>query len=232
MQEYLLAHGSYPAIILILTLSGAGLPLPEEVPIVAAGVLSSPAVGRLDPMLAFLACLVGALMGDSLMYGIGRFLGKSYLRQHPWFARLLHEEREKKMEELMREHGLKVFLLARFLVGIRSPIYLAAGATRVKFRAFLLADALCATLVVGTFFWLSHFFGAWLGPVFVESQLALTATVLLIVVFAAIYHFVWKKYRQRLHLDEPSESRDADIEGEVGEGNATPDHATATRSLR
>ena len=203
MQEFILAHGSYLAIIAVLALTGAGLPLPEEVPTVAAGVLSSAAVGKLDPALAFLACLVGALLGDCLMYGIGRLLGTTYLRRHPLFARVMHEEREKQMEELIQSHGLKVFLVARFLVGVRSPIYLAAGVMRVEFRRFLAIDAICASLVVGTFFWLSHFFGAWIGPLFRQSQLAATVIVLGVAVVGSIYYFVWKVYSRQWHIVEP-----------------------------
>ena len=179
----------------------------------AAGVLSSAAVGKLDPTLAFLACLVGALLGDCLMYGIGRLLGTTYLRRHPLFARIMHEEREKQMEDLIRNHGMKVFLLARFLVGIRSPIYLAAGVMRVDFRRFLMIDLVCATLVVGTFFWLSHFFGAWVGPLFRESQLAATVVILIVAVLCGAYFFVWKSYSKHLQLhDPPAES---DSEGDV-----------------
>lgn len=212
MQEFILTHGSYLAIIAILTLAGAGLPLPEEIPIVAAGVLSSAAVGKLNPALAFLACLVGALLGDCVMYGIGSFLGTNYMRSHPLFARVMHEEREKQMEDLIRNHGLKVFLLARFLVGVRSPIYLAAGVMRVEFRKFLLADAICATVVVGSFFWLSHYFGAWVGPLFRESQLAATGVFLLVVVLGGVYYFAWKSYSRQLRLGEAATGRDSDDE--------------------
>ncbi|MGE0760820.1 MAG: DedA family protein [Pirellulaceae bacterium] len=202
MENFILSHGSYAAIILILALTGIGLPLPEEVPIVAAGVLSSSAAGRLNPWLAFLSCLLGACIGDSLMYGIGRYLGHAYLRKHPWFARLLHEEREQRMEQLINQHGLKILLLARFLVGVRSPTYLAAGVMRTPYRKFLLADAFCSLVVVGISFWLSHFFGGWIGPRFRESQILITAIVVLIVVFAAVYFVVWKMYRRQLSLDE------------------------------
>lgn len=212
MQDFILTHGSYLAIIAILTLTGAGLPVPEEVPTVAAGVLSSAAVGKLDPMLAFLACLVGALLGDCLMYGIGRVLGTTFLRSHPLFARIMHEEREQQMEDLLRNHGLKVFLIARFLVGVRSPIYLAAGVMRVEFRKFLAIDAICATVVVGTFFWLSHFFGSWVGPLLHESQLAATIVVLVILVLVAVYYFAWKKYSSYWRLDEPSTGTNSETE--------------------
>ncbi len=206
MEEYILTHGSYLGIVLLLTLAGAGLPIPEEIPVVAAGVLSSPSVARLDPLLAFAACLAGAIIGDSVMYGIGRFLGKAYLRDHPWFGRLLHAERERQMESLVRQNGLKMFLLARFLVGVRSPIYLAAGVLRIPYRRFLLVDATCATLVVGTFFWSSHFFGAWIGPLFRESQMVVTLVILVLLVGVGM-HFLWKKY---LSLDPQAHGQTLD----------------------
>ena len=207
MQDFILTHGSYLAIIAVVTLTGMGLPLPEEVPVIAAGVLSSAAVGRLNPWLAYLSCLCGALLGDCVLYWIGRLLGKTYMRRHPLFARIMHEEREKQMETLIGNHGLKVLLLARFLVGIRAPIYLAAGVMRLSFRRFVAVDVLCASIVVGTFFWLSHFFGGRVGLLVRDGELAVTAVVLFIALFATIYYFAWKRYSKRLHLnDTPSES--------------------------
>ena len=65
-------RGSYLGIVFFLTLTGIGLPIPEEVPIVAAGIASR--TGALHWYYALPACLVGALLGDSLMYSIGYFL--------------------------------------------------------------------------------------------------------------------------------------------------------------
>ena len=55
MLDFLGNPGSYLGIILFLMLTGCGLPIPEEVPIVLAGVLS--AEGKLMPEWAFAACL-------------------------------------------------------------------------------------------------------------------------------------------------------------------------------
>src|SRR5262245_16433896 len=126
-----LDHVSYLGIILILVLTGSGLPIPEEVPIIAAGVASS--LGKLDPRWAFAACLIGAILGDSVLYGIGYTFGRSLITRHPRFAHLLHAEREAKIEQMIRRHGLKVFFLSRFMVGIRAPVYLAAGTLRMPF---------------------------------------------------------------------------------------------------
>lgn len=210
MEDYILSHGSYLAIILIITLTGAGLPIPEEVPVVTAGVLSSSEVAKLNPWLAFGSCLLGALLGDSVMYGIGRFFGHAFLARHPWFARLLNEQHEKQMEELIERQGLKVFLLARFLVGVRAPVYLAAGAMRVRFAKFLLVDLVCATSVVGVFFWLSYSFGASMGPILRESQWALTGAVALIVLLGGSYLLVVRRYRKKLNLAPPKSTEETD----------------------
>jgi membrane protein DedA with SNARE-associated domain len=167
MTNFLLAPSSYLAITLLLILSGSGLPLPEEVPIIAAGILS--ANGALDPLTAFACCLFGALVGDLVMYWIGYHFGRGVLRDHHWWARFVTPEREEQVEVQFRRHGLKVFFVARFLVGLRSPVYLTAGILRVSFRRFMVIDLICATAVVGTFFWLTYFFGThiaqWVGRV-------------------------------------------------------------------
>src|SRR5690349_12116149 len=119
MADLFIEHGSYFGIALFLILTGCGLPIPEEVPILAAGVLSSN--GKLEPWLAFASCLGGALIGDCVMYSIGHYFGHNLLKDHKWFAKLLSAEREEKFEFLIRRHGLKVLFVARFMVGVRSP---------------------------------------------------------------------------------------------------------------
>ncbi|MEA1952471.1 MAG: DedA family protein, partial [Planctomycetota bacterium] len=157
MTEFFLTHGSYLGIIAILILTGTGMPISEEVPVIAAGLLS--ANGQLDPWLAFFACLVGALGGDCVMYWIGRHFGRNVVREHPWWAHFVKPEREAQLERTLQDHDWKVFFFARFLVGIRSPVYLAAGVLRVPFRRFIMIDLVCATAVIGTFFGLSFYFG-------------------------------------------------------------------------
>jgi membrane protein DedA with SNARE-associated domain len=60
---------SYLGIVVFLVLTGCGMPVPEEVAIVLAGVLS--AQGHLSAGPALVACLVGALLGDAIIYAIG-----------------------------------------------------------------------------------------------------------------------------------------------------------------
>jgi membrane protein DedA with SNARE-associated domain len=191
MFEWLIGNSSYLGIILFLGLTGCGLPLPEELVIVAAGVAAS--AGTLQPWVAFAACLAGALLGDCVMYGIGYHFGHNLAKKHPRFAHMLHAEREAKTEALMCRHGLKVFLISRFMVGLRSPIYLTAGILRISFRRFLLIDMLCATIVVGTFYWLSFYFGEHIRHWILRLDIAVTLIVVLAIAGGALYF--WRRRR-------------------------------------
>ena len=194
MLEFLhLEHASYLGIIVVLVLTGSGLPVPEEVPIIIAGVAAFH--GQLNPWLALASCFVGAILGDCVMYAIGYHFGHNVLRDHPWFARFLKPEREAHIEEMLNQHGWKVFFLARFLVGLRSPVYLTAGILRISFRRFLLVDLFCAGIVICTFFGLSYLFAERITDWFqrirnaeIGISVAIVASVLAVVLYFYVRH--------------------------------------------
>src|SRR5262245_7492202 len=127
---------SYPGIVLVLILTGVGLPVPEEAVIIATGIAA--AQGGLDPWLGLVSCLLGAFLGDMTTYAIGRHFGHRLIRERLWFARFLTPTRERRIEQMIHQHGIKVFVLARFMIGIRSAIYLTAGILKVPFRRFII----------------------------------------------------------------------------------------------
>jgi len=200
MTGFLLDHGSYLAIVVVLILTGAGLPIPEEVPIIAAGILS--AHGQLDPWLAAASCILGALVGDGVMYWIGRHFGRSFIREHPWWAHFVKPEREVQLEQQINQHGLKVLFVARFLVGVRAPVYLAAGVLRVPFRRFLLIDLFCASTVVSVFFALSYYCSTTIIQRVRQAEVLLTVVVVLAVGVMLLY--LWRRHRQSLDLGRTS----------------------------
>jgi membrane protein DedA with SNARE-associated domain len=192
-----LEHASYLGIIVVLILTGSGLPVPEEVPIIAAGVAAY--YGTLNPWLALASCFIGALIGDCVMYAIGYHFGHRLLRDHPWLARFLKPEREAHIEEMIAQHGWKVFFLSRFLVGLRSPVYLTAGILRVSFRRFVFVDLFCAAIVICTFFWLSYFFAERIAGWFKRIQHAEVAiTVAVVAAVLGIVLFFYVRHRRRV----------------------------------
>ena len=210
-MEFLLENGGYLGIITFLVLTGCGLPIPEEVPIVLAGIFS--AQGRLEPEWAFAACLFGALLGDSLMYAIGYHFGHDLVAAHPKFGKFVGAQREEYFEQAIQRHGFKVMLLARFLVGVRGPVYLAAGVVRMPFRRFIFWDLICATLVVVTFFGLSYTYGEQITTMLRDAEMKLTLIVLAVIGFVFLW---WMRRRRQMLLDEAIQKQSANASAENG----------------
>jgi membrane protein DedA with SNARE-associated domain len=200
--RHLLHFGSYLLIVVVLVLTGMGLPVPEEVPIVAAGIAASH--GQLDPWLALACCIIGALGGDCLLYAIGHKFGRSVLVRRPWWGRFFKPERQANIETMIQRHGLKVFFLARFLVGLRAPIYLSAGILKVPFRRFLAIDLFCSSMVIATFFFLSFRYGKTIVAWIQDMEILLTVGVVLAI--AAIAFYFWRRHRRKaaLSCDPPA----------------------------
>lgn len=230
MFDWLLQSGSYLGIFVFMVLTGCGLPLPEEVAIVFAGVRS--AQGEMITGGAFAACLLGALVGDAAMYGIGRKFGHSLVRRHPKLAKLVHADREEHFEQAILRHGFKVLLLARFMIGVRGPVYLAAGVVRMPFRQFVLWDLVCATVVVGTFFALSYVLGVYFDRDAVtglvhETEMTITVILLLAVAGGAAYYFL-RRHRQRLLDQMLQESEESATSTESQSLTKTPRRANGS----
>jgi membrane protein DedA with SNARE-associated domain len=206
--------GSYLTIFLFVVLTGCGLPLPEEIAIVSAGVLS--AVGQLHPLPAFGACLLGAVVGDAIMYAIGYHFGHNLIALHPKLGKWMGARQEPRYEQAILRHGFKVMLLSRFMVGVRGPVYLAAGVARIPFRRFLMWDLVCATLVVSLFFGVSYSFGDDIAKFLSDAERAFTLTVLAVVLVAALYAL--RRYRRSL--------LDAVLEEDLHVTNHQPEQAT------
>jgi len=195
--DWLIQHGGYLGIVLFLVLTGCGLPIPEEIPIMLAGVLSSQ--GHFDPWLAFLACLVGALLGDSVMYAIGYHFGHGLVQRRPKLSRWLGATRHETFDGAIKKHMFKVMALARFMVGVRGPVYLSAGIMRVQFREFIFYDLFCATLVVATFFWTAHFFGDHITELLRDAEWVLTLVVILVLLSGTLW---WLRKKKQHAIDE------------------------------
>jgi membrane protein DedA with SNARE-associated domain len=197
----------YPYLWIIggLIATGCGFPAPEELAYIAAGIAS--AFGSLHWFLAFLACIVGALLGDLVMYGMGRLCGRGLMRRGGWLSHWINENTEARAEQMIRRHGLKVFLLGRFLVGVRAPMYVAAGVLRMRLARFLLVDGICATIVISVVFGLSYLLGWHLQSIYNEkelrdeihhwarnSQVAVTSVVLAAAIAIGVYClWVWRR---------------------------------------
>jgi len=125
-------------------------------PVITAGVL----VGHEDTTLKWYIMLpvvmAGVVIGDGILYAIGRVYGRRLLNLG-WVQRhFVPPEKRAEIERNFAARGIMVLLGARLLPGIRTPIFIMAGVLRVPFGRFLFADAIYAIPMVNVLFWLSY----------------------------------------------------------------------------
>jgi membrane protein DedA with SNARE-associated domain len=186
-----------------------------------------------------LTCVVAAVLGDCSMYAIG-YRGHAWLRNHPRFARLLNPRAERKMERKIRQHGLKALFIARFLVGVRSPVYVAAGILRVPFRYFIMCDVISASVVVSFFFGLSYLFAEQITNLWTRirrAEIALTVTIVAGVAGVLIYFYMRHRRRidrirlRRLRRSRKSNDKQPPSDSEPARAVTDQPQAGATKSV-
>src|SRR5207244_755802 len=115
---------TYLGIFAVLLLGSLGVPIPEEMPIIAAGVLSHEGIVRW--WLALPVCLLGVLSGDMVLYWVGRHWGEQVLNWR--LVRLvLSPARSQWLKAAYRRHALKTVVTARHGMGLRAAAFLPAG---------------------------------------------------------------------------------------------------------
>jgi membrane protein DedA with SNARE-associated domain len=187
---------SYLGIFAVLLLGSLGLPIPEEMAIIAAAVLSHEGIVRW--WLALPVCLLGVLSGDMVLYWVGRHWGENVLNWR--VVRLvLTLKREQWLNAAYRRHALKTIVTARHVMGLRAAAFLTAGIARVPFWKFVVADAGAAALGVPFLFGMAYFFMDEIEAIVadvhrVERWLALAGLLVLMVVLVV---GVWR-WKRRL----------------------------------
>lgn len=146
----------YMAVFGILILCGFGLPVPEDITLVSGGVIAG--LDLANPHTMVIVCLGGVLIGDSTMFIAGRVFGYRIQRIRT-FRKILSPRRFSHIQRKFKQYGLSLLFIARFLPGLRSPIFLVAGMSRrIPYLTFLLIDGFAAIISVPVWVYLGYFF--------------------------------------------------------------------------
>lgn len=184
---YLLVFG-------ILLLCGFGLPIPEDITLIAGGLLAYYGVCDLYTMIA--VSFFGVMLGDSAMWFLGHKYGRRIL-QKPFFHRLLPDERIKAASLKLNQRGSRRMLFfARFMPGLRAPIFFTSGLLHVPFARFFLMDGLAAVLSVPLFVGSIYYFGDQLDVVVRWIKKVEHGIIFIILGVAVVVAFRWWRSRK------------------------------------
>ena len=204
LLSFLMSHSGpvpYLLVLGILLACGIGLPIPEDITLFAAGLMSYYEAANVWAMIGI--SLFGVLSGDSFIY----FLGAKYgprLTERWFFRRILSPERLALVQEKLHTHGNKLIFAARFMPGLRSPVYFSSGMLHLPYRVFLFYDGMAALISVPTIIYSVFYFGDHLDRVIKIIQRIQYGIVFVIGGTALIFLVKWwfsHRKRIRIHAE-------------------------------
>lgn len=175
----------------VLLLCGLGLPVPEDIPLISAGYLIH--LGQSTWAIALFVCMMGVLVGDSVIFWFGKRLGNKLLR-----SRLVMffttPKKIIKVKAYYRKYGPKIILVGRFLPGLRAPIFFVAGSTGLRYRKFITFDGIAALVSVPVWLFVGSKFGNEIDSLlaYIQRGKEIAGAVLGGLVLLYIIYLVWK----------------------------------------
>jgi membrane protein DedA with SNARE-associated domain len=184
---------AYSAIVGLLLICGLGVPLPEDITLIAAGILS--ALGSISMPGAIVAGLFGVLAGDAFLYTVGRIYGRRAFNL-PIIRTIMTPRRITLAERKILRNSHFICFTARFLPGLRSPIFLMSGIMGVRPLVFYGLDGVAALISVPIWVFVGHWVGENLDmamKVAERVQLSFAAAI----GFLVLVYFLIRRYRKR-----------------------------------
>ncbi|MBC7692954.1 MAG: DedA family protein [Methylotenera sp.] len=192
----LLGGPPYLAFFTLLMGCSIGFPFSSDITLITGGVLAG--TGHFELKLTILLALSAILLGDTLAFFIGRKFGHRIIG-HRHFTRFCPPARFQEISVFLQQNASKFIFMVRFTPGMRSIIFLSAGALKVPPRTFFRMNALSTTLYVPTLICLS-FLAANRADLLIEQFQAFNRVLLcglVLVAVAVIYRWNHSKKRAR-----------------------------------
>jgi membrane-associated protein len=128
--------------------------LPGDSLLFAAGTFA--ALGSLDLWLIIILLIVAAVVGDTVNYWIGAYVGPRAFGGH---VRFLKQEYLERTHAFYEKHGGKTIILARFVPIIRTFAPFVAGVGAMSYPRFIVYNIVGAVIWVVSLVLAGYFFG-------------------------------------------------------------------------
>lgn len=159
LTELVAQYGTWTyAILFLIVFAETGFVLTPFLPgdslLFAAGAIA--ALGPLDPWLLGFLLITAAIIGDTVNYLVGKWVGpKAFSGEVKW----LRKDYMDRTHAFFEKHGGKTIILARFVPIVRTFAPFVAGVGTMSYRRFLAYNVIGAVLWVSLFVGAGYFFG-------------------------------------------------------------------------
>jgi membrane-associated protein len=152
------------------------------------------AQGTFNPILLAAILMLAAILGDSVNYSIGKYLGDRLVcaKRLPLFKK----EHLDRTHNFYKKYGGKTIILARFIPIIRMFAPFVAGIVRMDYAKFLIYNVIGGILWVAIFVFGGFYFGN--IPIVKENFSLVTILIILISIMPAVVEF----FRSRTQIKQ------------------------------
>lgn len=192
-REMLEGIAGYPGLFAFCALSGIAFPVPEDVSLLYAGMRVESGAWSWAPTIAVAAA--GVLTRDLVAYGVGRALGRWVLGAR-FVVTMVGKNRLDRARALVRRHGSRAVLFGRFMIGLRAPVFLVAGAVGTPVSKFVAWDLVGLAVTVPGVIVAGAFFGPPLVDVVFAAAQSSQVVLPLVLGVIALAWFAWSRLRK------------------------------------
>lgn len=181
--------GAYALLFGLLVSAGIGAPVNEDIILIGAAALTLYSVFDVPGLI--LVGIVGVVLGDFLIFHWGYKYGIKLTRTR-LFSKIVSEKKLLEFQKRFSERGHGFLFVTRFLPGIRTPIFFAAGSLKIPYRKLLILDTVAAVIQIPILVYAVRYVGGNTDVVFQYFQ-KFQHVLLGLCVLAVGYFFVRKK---------------------------------------
>ena len=158
--------------------------LPGDSLLFSVGTLSG--AGLLNIWLVYFLMLIAAIIGDTVNYWVGHYLGPKVFSKEN--SRLFNKAYLEKTRDFYTKYGGKAVIIARFMTIFRTFAPFVAGIGKMHYQTFILYNVIGAFLWVTSFTFTGYFFG---GLQFVKDNFEFVVLGIILISFIpGIYEFI------------------------------------------
>ncbi|NOS99594.1 MAG: DedA family protein [Phycisphaerales bacterium] len=162
--------------------------LPGDSLLFAAGTFARRGSLNLVPLLTLLSA--AAILGDTVNYWVGKYLGQGMLRRK---SRWIKEAHVRRTHEFFEKYGGKTIVMARFVPIVRTMAPFVAGVGAMTYRSFVFYNIFGGILWVGACVLAGYWFGGL--PVVRDNFTLVVLAIVVISVLPAVIEF-WRVRRE------------------------------------